>query len=314
MGEQNHVYDLAVSFAGAQRDYVEQVVEACGELQLSVLYDRDLTIELWGRNLITGFRKAYGGERARYVAPFLSHEYLTTPYPMDEFMAMLVPALNNPDDYILPVLVGDVTVPPELLSPAVGFLRMEDFTPWELARAFRLRITGSGSGPAPLAGASTTVESTARALRVPVTTPENFSRYAELESSFRYLTEQFKKAAARMSESGFVCTVRNSDSELRVRVEQRGRTLYGIDIQLGGMGRDDVLNFVVGQRLQAGRNRSNGTASPVFDRATRTPRLEMHDLSVFGGGPSTRSFSKEELFEELWNRIVDQVQQLADRF
>ncbi|MFJ9350775.1 TIR domain-containing protein [Streptomyces sp. NPDC101237] len=312
MGEPIQVHDLAVSFAGEQRPYVEQVVEACKEDGLSVLYDRDLSVELWGRNLITGFRNIYGGKRARYVAPFLSHAYLSTPYPMDEYRAMLVPALDNPDEYILPVLVGDVTVPAELLSPAVAFLRAEDYTPQELARAFRRRIPDSGS--VPLAGTPTRSESTVPVLRTPRTTPESFSRYTELESSFRYLTEQFKRAAPRMSESGLVCTVRNSDSELRVRVERRGRTLYGIDIHVGGMGRDDVLNFVVGHRLQDGSNRSNGTATPVFDRTTGTPRLEMHDLSVFGSVPSTRSLSKEQLFEELWNRIVDQVQQLTDGF
>ncbi|MGW5635987.1 TIR domain-containing protein [Streptomyces sp. NPDC003832] len=310
MGEPIQVHDLAVSFAGEERPYVEQVVADCKKLGLTVLYDRDLSVELWGRNLIMGFRSIYGGTRARYVAPFLSRAYLSTPYPMDELRAMLVPALDNPDEYILPVLVGDATVPAELLSPAVGFLRMEDFTPQELAHAFRRRIPGSGSEPP--AGAPAPSGSPAPVLRTPRTTPESFSRYAELESSFRYLTEQFKKAAPRMSESGFVCTVRNSDSELRVRVERSGRTLYGIDIHMGGMGRDDVLNFNVGRRLQDGRNRSNGTATPVFDRVTGTSRLDMHDLSVFGSVPSTRSLSKEQLFEELWNRIVDQVQQVAD--
>ncbi|MEV4876743.1 toll/interleukin-1 receptor domain-containing protein [Streptomyces cyaneofuscatus] len=310
MGEPNHVCDLAVSFAGEQRDYVEQVVAHCAELGLSVLYDRDLTIELWGRNLITGFRRAYGGERARYVAPFLSREYLAKPYPMDEFRAMLVPALAKPDDYILPVVVGDVAVPPEFLSPAVGFLRLEDFTPRELADAFHQRVTGTS--PMGRARTSKRNSGAAELLRIPATTPETFSTYAELESAFRHLTEQFKRAAPRMSEAGYVCTVRNSESELRVRVERRGRLLYAMDVQLGGMGRDDVLNFVVGPRLRLGRNASNGTASPVFDRTTGTSRLEMNDLSVFGRGLGSTSFSKEELFEALWNRVVDQVEQLAE--
>lgn len=309
MGEPNDVYDLAVSFAGEQRYYVEQVVAHCAELGLSVLYDRDLSIELWGRNLITGLRRAYGGERARYVAPFLSREYLAKPYPMDEFRAMLVPALAKPDDYILPVLVGDVAVPPEFLSPAVGFLRLEDFTPRELAGAFHQRVTGTA--PLLQAGTSTRNGGAAGVLRIPATTPESFSTYAELESAFRHLTEQFKRAAPRMSEAGYVCTVRNSESELRVRVEQRGRILYVMDIQLGGMERDDVLNFVVGPRLPLGRHASNGTASPVFDRTTGTSRLEMNDWSVFGHGPGRRSFSKEELFAALWDRVVDQVEQLA---
>ncbi|MEE1830908.1 toll/interleukin-1 receptor domain-containing protein [Streptomyces sp. SP17KL33] len=311
MSDQCHIYDLAVSFAGKQRAYVEQVVEACKEARLRVLYDRDQAIELWGRNLITSFRQAYNGSQARYVAPFISKEYLASPYPMDEFRAMLVPAIENPEDYILPVTIGDVVIPPELLSPAVGFLRSEDFTPDQLAHAFERRIRGSRGirrtdAPSP-AGTVT------HPLRMPVTTPGNFSKYAELELSFRYLTEQFKVAAAQMSNAGFVCTVRNSESELRVRVEQRGKTLYAIDIQLGGMHRDDVLNFVLGQGgWSGGRNTSNGSASVVFDRTAGAPRLEMLDLSVFGTPGTTESYTKEELFAKLWGRLVDQVQQVAD--
>ncbi|MFC8428076.1 TIR domain-containing protein [Streptomyces sp. NPDC057253] len=302
MGEPKRVYDLAVSFAGEQREYVEQVVTACQALGLTVLYDRDLSTQLWGRNLILWFREAYGGTQARYVAPFLSADYLAKPWPMDEFRAMLVPSLSNPDDFILPVLVGDVVVPPELLNPAVGILRMEEHTPQELARAFEQRIKGS-AGPVP-AGRQT--------LRTPLTTPAGFSKYAELDSSFRYLTQRFKTAAPTMSQAGFVCTVHNSEAELRVRVERDGMTLYGIDVHLGGMGRDDVLNFVVGQRTAQGRNSSNGTATPVFDRSAGAPKLEMRDLSVLGFTPSVRSLTKEELFEALWNRLVDEVQQRAD--
>jgi hypothetical protein len=36
-------YDIAVSFAGEHRDYVEQTVRACGELGLRVFYDRDMS-------------------------------------------------------------------------------------------------------------------------------------------------------------------------------------------------------------------------------------------------------------------------------
>jgi len=34
-------YDIAVSFAGEQRDYVERVVAACKQRGLVVFYDRD---------------------------------------------------------------------------------------------------------------------------------------------------------------------------------------------------------------------------------------------------------------------------------
>ena len=72
---QSKTYDLAVSFAGEDRDYVEQTVGACGDLGLRVFYDRDMGNEWWGKNFIREQRKVYGSQ-ARYFVPFISTEYL----------------------------------------------------------------------------------------------------------------------------------------------------------------------------------------------------------------------------------------------
>src|SRR4051812_20820243 len=117
-----HVYDLAVSFAGEQRPYVEEFVEECRRRKLTVFYDLDQTVDYWGRNFIFEFRKVYGGGQPRFVVPFISADYLAKPYPMDEFAAAVEQAFQRgAEGYILPVIFGDVTVPPEVLNPAIGF-------------------------------------------------------------------------------------------------------------------------------------------------------------------------------------------------
>lgn len=149
-------YDVAVSFAGAQRAYVEQFVEACRQRGLAVFYDRDMAVAYWGRNFIYEFRRVYGGSAARFVMPFLSAEYLATPYPQDEFAAAVEQVFRREGQtYLLPVVVGDVAIPPELLSPAIGWLRADDHTPAQLAEMTvqRLEVAepgapGTGSRPA----------------------------------------------------------------------------------------------------------------------------------------------------------------------
>lgn len=135
-----HTFDVAVSFAGEQRAYVEQFVRACEALGLTVLYDRDRTLELWGHNLIYEFRRWYGGTGPRYFVPFISAEYLAKPYPKDEFAAAAEQSFQRNDLYILPVIVGDVQVPPELLSPAVAYLRADDFDPAQLAEQMARKL------------------------------------------------------------------------------------------------------------------------------------------------------------------------------
>lgn len=42
-------YDVTFSFAGAQRDYVEKVKESLKNYCISVFYDNDNNIDLWGK-------------------------------------------------------------------------------------------------------------------------------------------------------------------------------------------------------------------------------------------------------------------------
>ena len=57
-------WDVALSFAGAQRDYVEQVARALREQGLRCFYDADEQIELWGRYLAEELPAIYGEQAA----------------------------------------------------------------------------------------------------------------------------------------------------------------------------------------------------------------------------------------------------------
>src|SRR5262249_25363469 len=67
-------WDVALSFAGAQRDYVEQVAEALKAQGVRCFYDADEEIELWGKYLAEELPDIYG-EQAAAVMVFISAEY-----------------------------------------------------------------------------------------------------------------------------------------------------------------------------------------------------------------------------------------------
>jgi hypothetical protein len=64
-------YDIAVSFAGEQRDFVHDVVRGLNLPKDRVFYDADYTAELLGEDLAEVFTKLYRDE-ARYVVMFIS--------------------------------------------------------------------------------------------------------------------------------------------------------------------------------------------------------------------------------------------------
>ena len=74
MKTKSYRYEVALSFAGEQRYYVERVANRLKKLGVSYFYDFDEQIELWGKNLTQHLDEIYY-EKSRYFIPFISKEY-----------------------------------------------------------------------------------------------------------------------------------------------------------------------------------------------------------------------------------------------
>jgi hypothetical protein len=148
----SRTYDVAVSFADELLGYVRSVVTAARVLGLTVFFEPDMTHEWWGRNFLVEGRKVYG-QRAWHFVPFISTGYLSGPRSRDAFDTAMLAAVHRGDDYILPVLAGDARVPPELLNPAVGYLRAEEHGAGELAGHLLAKVRATQSTQAAGPGA-----------------------------------------------------------------------------------------------------------------------------------------------------------------
>ncbi|MFK5585084.1 TIR domain-containing protein [Serinicoccus sp. LYQ131] len=114
----DHEFDLAVSFAGEDREYVSEVVDAVkGEMK--VFYDEDYLIEAWGEDGIEFFTNVYLN-RAKYVAMFVSHQYADKMWTNIERRSALARAASQRSAYILPVRLDDTQL--EGLLPTVIYL------------------------------------------------------------------------------------------------------------------------------------------------------------------------------------------------
>lgn len=102
-------YDIAVSFAGEQRDYVEAVVRGLGS-DIRVFYDKDAQATLWGENLHDYLTDIYQ-RKARYVVMFVSAAYATKTWTNVERQAAMATAMKQRGQYILPVRMDDTELP-----------------------------------------------------------------------------------------------------------------------------------------------------------------------------------------------------------
>jgi hypothetical protein len=142
--EPAYKFDVALSFAGEDREYVEQVAEPLRSAGLQVFYDSDYQADMWGEDLVEYFDQVYR-VKARYAIMFISHYYATKMWPRHERRSALARALEERRAYILPVRLDDT--PLEGLRPTVGYLDARVVGLEGIVRTALNKITGSAPAP-----------------------------------------------------------------------------------------------------------------------------------------------------------------------
>src|SRR4051812_11380806 len=94
-------YDVAFSFAGEDRKYVEEAASEALHLGVHVFYDRYEQSELWGANLFTRLDEVYR-RQARYCVVFISSHYKRKLWASHELRSAQARALEQGMEYILP--------------------------------------------------------------------------------------------------------------------------------------------------------------------------------------------------------------------
>src|SRR5262249_50869435 len=126
-------YDVAISFAGEQRDYAEELATLLRAQKVRVFYDNFEQAELWGKNLFEHLLRIYS-EQSRYCIVFVSAEYATKMWTVHERRSAQERVLKERDvEYLLPVRVDDTRLPG--LPDTVAYLKI-DLGIKEIARLF----------------------------------------------------------------------------------------------------------------------------------------------------------------------------------
>ena len=131
------VYEVALSFAGEQRPYVEDVAQALQGRGIAVFYDGFEIVRLWAKQLVEELQEIYE-KRADRAVLFISKEYVEKAWPRHERRAILSRAMREDGEYVLPVRFDDTEVPG--LPEGVAYLRAHDYSAAELAAMIAEKI------------------------------------------------------------------------------------------------------------------------------------------------------------------------------
>jgi hypothetical protein len=151
LGPGDRQFQVALSFAGEQRDYVQGVANALKTRGINNFYDEEQQSHLWGKNLRDELQRIYQ-DGSHAVVMFISQEYAAKPWTSHERKSALSRALRERTEYVLPVRFDDTELPG--LDRDLGYLQADQHTPEQLAEKIADKLVALGitvpamSGPA----------------------------------------------------------------------------------------------------------------------------------------------------------------------
>lgn len=135
-------YDVALSFAGENRGYVDKVAAVLKDAGVKIFYDDYEKATLWGKDLYTHLDWVYS-EASRYCVMFISESYAKKVWTNHERKSAQARALQENNEYVLPARFDDTVIPG--VRSTLGYLEIADMSPQELAEIIQEKL-----GPRPL--------------------------------------------------------------------------------------------------------------------------------------------------------------------
>lgn len=124
-------FDVAISFAGADRQVASDISTVLSKAGYRVFYDLDQQHRLLGEDLTEYLYDMYF-RRSRYAIVVVSAEFLRSKWAGNwEWRAVLARLQSQREAYVLPYLLDEV-LPPGL-SPSIGYVSVEQRRPVEFA-------------------------------------------------------------------------------------------------------------------------------------------------------------------------------------
>ncbi len=134
-------YDVAISFAGEQRKEARDIAEGLKRAGVKVFFDEYEDAELWGKNLYEHLSEVYK-DRAQYCIILVSAAYAKKVWTSHERRSAQARALQESQEYILPVRIDDTQLPG--LLPTISYLDFNRYGAEGICQAF-LRKIGRGN-------------------------------------------------------------------------------------------------------------------------------------------------------------------------
>lgn len=160
-------YDVALSFAGEDREYVQKVATALQDQGVKIFYDDFEQVSLWGKDLAEFLDQVYRLQ-ARYCVVFVSLAYAEKAWTTHERKSALARAIEQRGEYILPAKFDDTEL--DGIQPTIGYIDLRRLSPDDFAGMIIKKLGRPSQQPA---------SSPTPTFRTPRVRGRNFNPYSE---------------------------------------------------------------------------------------------------------------------------------------
>jgi len=123
-------YDVALSFAGEDRSYVEEIAQLLRNRNIKVFYDYFEQDKLWGVDLYTHLSSVYK-DKAKYCLMFISENYAKKAWTSHERLNAQARAFREQREYILPLRIDNTEIPG--IPETIGYIDIKSHSLVEIA-------------------------------------------------------------------------------------------------------------------------------------------------------------------------------------
>lgn len=134
-------FEIALSFAGEDREYVDQVANLLRDSGVKVFYDLFEEANLWCKNLYDYLTEIYMN-KALYTIMFISDSYSKKLWTGHERQAMQARAFQENQEYILPARFDETPIPGIL--PTTAYIDISNKSPAEFVKLIHKKLVNNG--------------------------------------------------------------------------------------------------------------------------------------------------------------------------
>lgn len=282
-------YDVALSYAGEDRSYVEQVACALRDDAVRVFYDRFEQVDLWGKDLGDHLDLIYRVQ-SRFCVMFISAAYAAKVWTDHERKSALARAIEQREaEYLLPARFDDTELPG--LRPTVKYEDLRGQTPDEFAKFIVAKVKGQHAAPTPLP-----------AFRVPRLAGSNFNPYEAAITFMAQVCQEIQRRCAALSHFGVSVSNLGHGHHYDLRVIASGVTAYSFNMRIDDQMGEGTILFHSGHGVVSGDAfNSSGKMQPSAEHGS--PVL-MHFDPMQGDTEVTAP----EFIDSVWDEVCEAIE------